>query len=70
MKASDIALTMVSAVTEFETSKPKSLTDIRFVIYQKEMVEEFHKAVRGTKHKGTGWSLGGFVQAVKGVFIA
>ncbi|WAR21748.1 PAR14-like protein [Mya arenaria] len=47
--AAATAQIMVQAIKEFATDGCGSLTDIRFVIFQKEMIESFHSAVRNAK---------------------
>ncbi|KAL4231262.1 Poly (ADP-ribose) polymerase [Mactra antiquata] len=53
LKPTDIAPVMFNAVREFEKSGPKSLSEVRFVIYQESMVADFRK-VLDTKSKDIG----------------
>ena len=56
MDAAEAAHVMFQAVTEFVTGGCGSLTDVRFVIYQSEMVDTFTEAARHAKGLGLGKS--------------
>ncbi|XP_053407795.1 protein mono-ADP-ribosyltransferase PARP14-like [Mercenaria mercenaria] len=66
MNASDIAETMAKAIIKFEKSQPTSVQEVRLVIFQQKMVDDFHKAIRKTIESKEGWGVGKLVKSVKG----
>ncbi|XP_053389167.1 protein mono-ADP-ribosyltransferase PARP14-like [Mercenaria mercenaria] len=64
--AADIAKNMVKAVREFSKSQPKYLSEVRFVIFQKELLQEFLKAAEAAGDPKS-W-LGNMWKGVKNVF--
>lgn len=46
MAASDIAEAMARAIQDFQSSKPTFVKDVRLVIFQQKMVEDFHKTIK------------------------
>lgn len=52
MAASEIATVIVGATKEFAQNQPSSVREVRFIIFQQQMLQEFHKAVTGAAGAG------------------
>ncbi|XP_060585886.1 protein mono-ADP-ribosyltransferase PARP14-like isoform X2 [Ruditapes philippinarum] len=67
MDASIIATTMAKAIMNFAKTDPKHLQEVRLVIFQKQMVEDFDKAISKAGKPNEGWG-GKLVRSVKDWF--